>query len=161
LVTLLDGNRGALDHELAKLLDYLEEREKATLDDIDRVSSGYQTSAVFELANQVVAGDAKRVLSTIRQFLAGGSTATGMLFYLGQHFISLYLVKSGKPLEGSKRWLTTKYKGQASSYSLARLEQIIEAIANADSALRRQAIPPGILLDQLVVGLMQPESTET
>jgi len=111
---------------------------------------------VFELANYVVAGNRGQVLNLIRRFLSEGSTPTGMLYFLGLHFISLYLVKAGKRLEPQRRWLESRFRSQANEFELSRLQQIISLIAETDSTLRRKRVVAELVLDQLVLQMMSP-----
>jgi DNA polymerase-3 subunit delta len=154
LTGLLAGNRGALEMEVGKLIDFKNEGETVTAEDIASVGAGYEAYSIFELAEQVVTGDRAKVLAMIRRFLAEGSSATGVLFFLGQHFVSLYLVKAGKRLEPFRRWLEPKFRSQAAQYAPGQLEEIIRLIAETDADLRRRRTPPELLLDQLVVRIM-------
>lgn len=156
LVGLLDGNRGALVAEVNKLIDYKQPGETISTDDIEKIASGYQSYSVFELAEYVVAGDRSRVLNLVRRFLTEGSTPTGLLFFLGQHFISLYLVKAGKRLESNRRWLENKFRAQARDYDLDQLKQIIQLVAEVDATLRQKRTIPELALDQLVLQMMSP-----
>lgn len=156
LVGLLDGNRGALVSEVGKLTDYKQSGETIDTADIEKITAGHQTYSVFELADHVVAGDPGRVLGLVRRFITEGSSPTGLLFFLGQHFISLYLVKAGKPLEAHRRWLENKFRSQARGYELDRLRRIIGLIAEVDAGLRRKRTAPELALDQLVLQMMSP-----
>ena len=156
LVGLLDGNRGALVSEVQKLIDYKQSGETVDSADIEKIAAGYQTYSVFELADHVVAGDRGLVLGLVRRFLTEGVTPTGLLYFLGQHFISLYLVKAGKPLEPNRRWLENKFRGQARDYKLDHLRRIIGLIAEVDASLRHKRTAPELALDQLVLQMMSP-----
>ena len=156
LVGLLDGNRGGLESEVGKLIDYKQPGETVDAADIEKIASGYQTFTVFELADHIVAGDRRRVLGLIRRFLTEGSTPTGLLYFLGQHFISLYLVKAGKSLEPQRRWLESRFRSQAASFDLDRLSKSIALIAEVDSSLRHKRVVPELTLDRLVLEMMSP-----
>lgn len=156
LVGLLDGNRGALVSEVDKLAAYKRPGETITIDDIEKVATGHQAQTVFELADKVVDGETRQVLGLIHRLLAEGSSPTGLLFFLGQHFVSLYLVKAGKPLESYRRWLESKYRSQANRFECSRLERIIILIAETDSALRQKRSRPELALNQLVLQAMSP-----
>ncbi len=156
LTGLLAGNRGALEMEVNKLVDYKQPGDTITSDDIEKMAAGYQAYTVFELADHVVSGDRLSVLSLIRRLLGEGSSATGLLFFLGQHFVSLYLVKAGKPLEPYRRRLEWRFRNQAGRYELGRLERILVMIAEADAALRTRRSVPELELDRLVLQMMEP-----
>jgi len=156
LVGLLAGNRGALESEITKLMDYKQPGETVTSKDIEELVGGYEAYTVFQLADEIVSGDKTRVLALVRRLLAEGSTPTGMLYFLGQHFVSLYLVKAGKPLEPNRRWLERQFRGQAARFTIERLEEAVELVAQTDAALRRSRCNPELLLDQLVLQMMTP-----
>ncbi len=158
LVELTAGNRGGLEVEIGKLVNYKESGETITVGDVESIAAGFQVYSVFQLAEDVVSGDRVKVLAVIRRLLAEGNNATGLLFFLGQHFISLYLVKGGKPLEPYRRWLAGRFREQAGKYQIEQLELIITEIAATDSALRREKVKPQILLEQLVLRVMDAQS---
>jgi len=156
LVGLLDGNRGALVAEINKLVDYKQAGETINTADIEKIAAGYQTFTVFEFAGYVVAGDRARVFDLIHRLLAEGSTPTGLLFFLGQHFVRLYLLKAGKSIEPNMRWLEGRIRGQAQGYELDHLRRIICLIAEVDANLRHKRTVPELALDQLVLQMMTP-----
>lgn len=151
LTGLLDGNRGALVSEVDKLVSYKKPGETITSDDIEEVAAGYQTHSIFELAEYVADGKSNQALGLVHRLLAEGSSATGLLYFLGQHFISLYLVSSGKHLEPYRRWLEPKFRSQANRFEPGRLGEILIQIAETDSALRHKRVVPELMLDQLVL----------
>ena len=156
LIGLLDGNRGALVSEVGKLIDYKQPGETIDTADIEKIAAGHQTYSIFELADHVVAGDRSLVLGLVRRFLTEGSSATGLLYFLGGHFVSLYLVKAGKSLEPNRRWLENRFRAQARGYELDHLQRIIGLIAEVDANLRHKRTVPELALDQLVLQMMSP-----
>lgn len=150
------GNRGAIDNETEKLIAYKEAGSAVTVEDIRGMVGGYEVFVIYDLANDIVAGETLRVLKQIRALIADGNGATGILFFISKHFIELYLVKNGKPLESSRRWLAWKYREQTGRLSNERLERIIIANAEADAGMRQSRIPPDIILEMLAIQLVQP-----
>lgn len=155
LVGLLDGNRGALDSEVEKLINFKqngdEQAGQITTADIDLVATGYEVFSVFELAELVVTNNIAKALQLITHMLADGNSATGLVFHLCQHFLSLYKVKNGKPLEVYRRFLESRFRAQAAKYSMAELERIITLLAQTDAGLRRDKIKGQIALEALIV----------
>ena len=156
LVELLGGNRGALATEVAKLIDYKKAGETITPDDIRSLVGGYDAFEIFQLADEVLAGDKVRALRMIKRFLIEGSTPTGILFFLGQHLVSMYVVKGGRSLESNRRWLEGKFRTQAGRFSFEQLERAILLTAQTDADLRRRRSLPELELDQLLLQLMTP-----
>ena len=154
LVELLAGNRGALSTEVAKLVDYKATGETVTEEDVRAVAGGYELFDIFQLADEVLSGDKVRALRIIERLLVEGSTPTGILYFLGRHFVTLYLVKGGKAPD--QPWLAQKFRTQAAGFSLKQLEQAILRIAQVDADLRRRRSHPELVLDELVIQLMTP-----
>ncbi|RME25933.1 MAG: hypothetical protein D6800_07080, partial [Candidatus Zixiibacteriota bacterium] len=78
----------------------------------------------------------------------------GILFFLGQHYIDLYLVQNRKPLASNRRWLERKYRPQCNRLSNEQLERGICLIAEADGLIRRGNLSGKQALEQLVVRLL-------
>ena len=154
LAGLVSGKRGALEAELAKLIDFKADDTTVTRKDVELIAAGYEVFEAFQLADQIVRGERAHVLKMVQRLLAEGSTATGLLYFLSQHFISLYLVKAGKPLEPYRRWLEREFRNQAARFSLEQLEQSIVLIARTDADLRRRRTRPELELDRLVLEIM-------
>ena len=155
LVDLIAGNRGALEVETEKLINYRQADEAVTTEDIRKLAAGYEVYSIFELADKIVAGNTRQVLAQVEQVLAEGTSPTGILYHLGTHFLSLYLVKNGKPLDPRRRFLTSRFREQAGKYSNQQLEKMIIQIAETDAELRRTPLKPETLLESLILQLMK------
>lgn len=155
LADLIAGNRGALEVELAKLIDYKGADKEVTLEDVHSLGAGFQVFSIFDLADEITDGSALGALTQVKQLLTEGNSPTGILFFVGKHFVSLYLVKSGKPLEPYRRFLAGKFQAQARRYEAGRLEDIIIWCAEADAAMRHGKIKPKLLLEQLIIRIVQ------
>lgn len=154
LVEHIGGNRGGLESEVNKLIDYRLGESTVSLDDVRATASGFEIYSVFDIADHIVAGNAEGALAHVRQLVAEGQSATGILYFIGQHYLSLYLVKNGKPLEPHRQWLARKFRPQAEMYSDEQLEAAISDIARADSAIRWQEFTPQIAVERLIVQLV-------
>jgi len=150
----IGGNRGGLESEANKLIDYLKGETSVTLADVRSISSGFESYKIFDIAEQVVAGNPEGALAHVRQLLAGGQSATGILFFIGQHYLTLYMIKNGKPLEPYRQWLARKLRPQAEKYTIEQLEVALADIARADSALRHQEFTLQIVVERLIVELV-------
>lgn len=153
LTELIAGNRGALEAEADKLLNYKEEGQTVTLEDIREVAAGYQAYTVFTLADHIIEGQSKKVLQQIEKLIADGNSPTGILYFLGLHFISLYKVKNNKQLEAHRRWLTYRFRSQAEKYENEQLEDILIEIARTDADLRKGKLKPALVLEALALKL--------
>lgn len=153
LTDLLAGNRGAIESELAKLVNYKNKGESVTLEDVKKLTNGFEVFTVFELADYVVSGETTKVVKMLRSLLAEGNSPITLTMLLQQHFSSLYLAKNNKKPIGNRQFLVGRFKQQASKYTNERLEQIIIEIAEADAQLRRQAMDKEMTLEVLALKL--------
>ncbi|PWB74208.1 DNA polymerase III subunit delta, partial [candidate division GN15 bacterium] len=147
LVELLAGNRGAMDSEIEKLVNYKAGAEKVTVEDIQAVAGGYQTYAIWDIGDFVVQGNTKKALSLIRKTLSEGVQATTILSFLTRHLIDLYLVQNNKPLEPNRRWLAYRLRDKAGIYKSQQLERMIVQAAKTEGELRRAKVKPERLLE--------------
>lgn len=155
LVTLTDGNRGALDSEVEKLCNFVEDGARVRVEDIRAVASGFEIFSVFDLADKILAGNETGALVQARKLVSEGQSATGVLLFLGRHYMLLYLVQNSRPLEPGQQWLARKIRPQTGILSNEQLERAIMAIAETDSAIRNQLFRPPLALERLVVKLLQ------
>lgn len=151
LTDMVAGNRGGLDTEVSKLVNFLEPEATVTSDDVRRVCSGYEVYNVFELADRLVEGRTDFVLKMLRTLIADGNHPILISTLLQQHFVSLYLVKNGKQPLGRRGWMLPRFKSQASRFSEPALEQILIDLAVADADLRRSPLSDEQVLEQLAI----------
>ncbi len=153
LTELISGNRGALENETDKLQNYVQPGKTITEDDIRMVASGFEVYEVYTLADHIITGDSKKIIQQIRLLLADGNTPTGILFFVGKHFIDLYLARNNKFRDPDKSWLNNRYRIQAKKFEIDRLEDIIIQIALTDSELRHNIPNPSLTLETLAIKL--------
>lgn len=150
---LVAGNRGALEAEMQKLINFKQPGETITLDDVKQVTAGHEVFSVFEIADLVVSRRSSRLLKAMRSLLAHGTSPAAIATLLQQHFISLYLVKNNKPPLGKRGFLTQKFSAQARKYDNRRLEEIIIRIADAEAEIRQQRFTQEMALEILALSL--------
>ena len=71
-----------LSGELDKLTAFLGDREEITVEDVEAIVSASLEYNVFELMNQLLAGDMTRAQASLNSLLQGGQTAMGLLAML-------------------------------------------------------------------------------
>ena len=140
LTELLDGNRGAMESEMNKLVNYKGSGETIEIEDIRKVSAGYEMFSIFDLADLIVDSKIKKALQMLKQLLAEGVSPVTFTVLLQQHFTSLYLVKNGRPPLGNRGFLVYKFRQQAGKFDNRQLEDMIIAIAAADADLRHSEL---------------------
>ncbi len=156
LVELIAGDHGALTSEVNKLINYKQSGETITEDDVRKMATGYQVFQLWDIGNHITARNGLKVLTCLRTMVAEGNSATSVLYFIGQHFVSLYMVKNGKPIPDPKRaWLANQYRPLARNFTNEQLERIILQIADTDSQLRRLPphVKPELILETLAMQL--------
>jgi DNA polymerase III delta subunit len=138
---------------LNKLIDYKSEDGTITIEDIKKVCAGYQLFNIFELGDVIVEGKTPKTLRMMQSLIGAGTSVDLLMALLQKHFLSLYLVKNGKPLESKRAFLTSKFRRQARAYSNQQLEGIIIELAEADAETRQQRFPEELVLETLAIKL--------
>lgn len=158
LTQMLAGNRGALETEVDKLISYKsDEADQSTeisLTDVQVVSAGHEMFSVFELAELIVDGNLAQALKLVDRLLGEGASATGLLYHVNQHFLTLYNLKNGKPLEVYRKWLTQRFQTQAAKFSNMQMQSAISSLAETDAKLRRGGLTGRLALEELIVRLV-------
>jgi DNA polymerase III delta subunit len=152
LVGLVSGDRGGLEAEVSKLIDYKIEGE-ITETDIKAVCAGYELYSVFELGDIIIEGNTRRTLRMIASLVGAGTSIDMLCMFLQQHFITLLLVKNGKPPVGKRGFLLWKFKEQAQNYSNSQLEEIIISLGEANQEMRQTRLPERLVLETLALKL--------
>lgn len=158
LTQMLAGNRGALETEVDKLISYKsDETNQSTeicLADVQTLSAGHELFSVFELAELIVDGNLARALKLVDRLMGEGVSATGLLYHVNQHFLTLYNLKHGKPLEPYRKWLTQRFQTQAAKFSSDQMQVAIKALAETDANLRRGGLSGRLAMEELIVRLV-------
>ncbi len=153
LAELLAGNRGAIETELAKLIDFIGKDGSIEIGDVKQLVNGFEVFTIFELADYVVARQTAKVLQMIKLLIVDGNDPIVLVSLLQQHFSTLYLIKNGKKPIGNRSFLIYKFKPQAAKYSNNQLEKIIIKIAETDAKLRRSGMPKTMTIEVLAMSL--------
>ena len=153
LAGLIDGDRGGLEGELKKLIDYKDSGGTITVEDIKEVCAGYEVFNMFEVGDVLVQGSPRKTLKVIKKLLGSGVSIDMLTILLIQHFISLYLVKNGKNPVGRRAFLIHKFRAQAGQFGNAQLESIIISLADGNAQLRQQELPKQLILETLALSL--------
>lgn len=154
LAELVAGNRGALESEVDKLIDLKEPGGAVTADDVRSTVAGYAVFTVFELGDEIVAGNATQALKLVRTLVADGNTPSSLLSILFGHVLTVYQFKNGKKLEPYRRWLEPKLRQQADQFDNRFLEQMMIDIAETVAETRKTGANDVLLLEGLIVKLL-------
>jgi DNA polymerase-3 subunit delta len=143
----------ALRQELAKAGLYAGEGERIRRAHVAELASDLAEEPIWDLTDAIGEGRAADALRTLQRLVGGGAPPVVLLGALASHFRRLARVSGGVAVPGPP-FVRRKLEQQARRYPPARLEGCLEAIHDADEALKGQgALPPELTLERLVLGL--------
>jgi DNA polymerase III delta subunit len=156
MLELIAGNFGALQSEVEKIIHYKKDQgsDHVSVDDVKDVCSGFEMYTVFQLGQYVAERDVTRALKMVDQLISIQSGVSGaILYFLGEHFVLLYLLRNGKRLPGRRAWKAAQLRPQAEQFTSERLEEIILKIADTTARMRRKQADSRLAMEALVVEL--------
>ncbi len=160
LVSSRNGaNRGAIQAETEKLINYFDDGDRVHQEDVVRLCSGHEVFDIFAVADSLMAGDTYGTLKMIRRLTAEGNSEVAIITLLNQHLLSVYLVKNGHRPLGNRDFLRGKFEQQGRYYSNAQLEYMITATAAVDSKLRTTGVKREVALESLILSLAEQKKT--
>jgi len=153
LTSLVAGDRGGLEAEINKLLNFKEKGEIVEVADIEMISAGFEVFNIFELADFVIAGNTEKAIRMLKGLVADGNSPATIVTLLQQHFTCLYLVKNGRKPLPRREYFIYKYREQANRYKSEQLEELMVEIAKTDADLRKGGLKRESLLEMLILRL--------
>ncbi len=127
LVSYCDGNVKRLKSELDKLKLYKFNEKEITIDDINKlVRKGYD-STIFNLIDEINAGNKEKVISIYKELLYENETEEKILYTIANHYRLLYKVKI-KSMSLSDNELVKLYK--LHPYRLTKLKEQCKLVSS-------------------------------
>jgi len=155
----------ALQTELEKLAAYALESGNVRPEDVRELVSPSAESSVFDLVEAMGKRDSSRAVGKLEDLLLRQSEpALRILAMIARQFSQLIVAKDvleggagpgdlGREL-GVPQWLVGRLVGQSQLFAMAELERALEAVLEADFALKGGAdLPEAAVLTELVVNL--------
>ena len=136
LVSSVDGDIGKLFLEAEKLSAYVGMGGAITSETLAQALSAGSAQSVYEVVDMIMRGETARALANVERLLASGETPTGVLYWLGEHVLGLYLVKCKQKLFGPRQWLERKLVSQARNMSREWLEVAVAFVAETEAAVK-------------------------
>lgn len=153
----------ALDRELEKLVSYMGDKEKISMEDVREVVSPHRIFTVFELLDYISRNQPGQVIRSLRNLLRSGEHPLGVLALLARQIRILWQVKDGldRGLQAAQvgsriklpPFILKKYVEQASRFTQEELRRIHRAIADADLTIKSSGAPPEWVLEALVFSI--------
>jgi len=158
-------NAVTLQTELEKLAAYALSSGTIRPQDVRELVTPSAESNVFELVEAMGKRDPSAAVGRLEDLLLRQSeSALGLLAMIGRQFRQLIVAKDalesgagsgelGREL-GAPQWLVGRLVGQSRLFTMAELERALEAVLEADFALKGGAdLPEVVVLTELVVNL--------
>jgi DNA polymerase-3 subunit delta len=163
LVQVIGADLAQLASALEQLSLYAGGRKRITVADVEEVVAETRQHSVFDLANAVGDGDARRALHQLGRMLAAKEAAVKILFMVTRHFRQLYSVRD-LDRRGAGREEVAQALGippffveglvkQSRRLKAGTLARTFEALYQADRALKGSRLGDELVLERLVLEL--------
>lgn len=164
MVELAGGGLTLLDQELAKLVAYVGERERITLEDVRALVGGWRAETTWKMTDSVRDGRPAAALQALGKLLAAGEAPQkilgGINYVFRKYSRATELARQGSPLRSALQQAGVFPRDvDAAEQYLRRLgrpkaERILPLLIGADSGLKGGSrVSERLQLEQLLLGL--------
>ena len=157
MASLTGAGLGVLTQELAKLIEFVGERRRIRLPDVERLVGAVPRQdrwTWFDLVADARFAEARAGLPIL---LDGSETGVGLVIGLGTHMLRLGVVVSGgdRALESilpkHQKWLAGKYKRQARKWTARTIDAAIADLLRADRLLKSASLDERLVVDEALL----------
>jgi len=162
LAMLIGNNLQELASQLEKLVVYVGDRTRITVDDVKEIASSSKAFNVFELARFLGLRDLRNALLSLDKLMLNGEETPMMLGALSRHFRQLWRVREMVESKASQADISKEtgintfflgeYLQQAKNFKQAELRTIFEELFRCD-VLSKTGGSPYTLMHGLVYGI--------
>ncbi|HKJ93024.1 MAG TPA: DNA polymerase III subunit delta [Longimicrobiales bacterium] len=163
MAAAIGSNLGVLSSELAKLRDYVGDRDAIRREDVEHVVGVVPRVNRWEWLDRVADGrfaEARRDLGT----LLATDSGVGLVLALGAHFLRMALFRAGgsaaleAELPPRQRWLARKLAGQARRWTPDALAGALDDLLRADRLLKSAPLGDDQVMDELLLRMQHRTS---
>ncbi len=159
LVQRCQSERLLLRNELEKLCAYAGDRRELAREDVLAVVGKSREERVFDLVDAVLAGRAGQATDLLRDLLRQGESPLGILALLARQYRLIWQARRARnpgelarmlslhPYAAEKAWRQARVLGEG------ELAAALQAILEAEKAIRKGALPPEVALELACVVL--------
>lgn len=153
-------NLGVLSRELQKLTDFVGERGRITLADVEAAGTRLPTQDRWRWFDLVAEGKLDEALSTLGTLMSQGESGVSLVIGLSTHFLRMGVVSElgpaalGAVLPPHQRWLADKVPAQAKRWRPAEIDAALEGLLRADRLLKASPISDQHLLEEWLLTLL-------
>ncbi len=157
LAAAIGADLGVLIREMAKLRDFVGDRARITVADVEKAVGPIARENRWEWFDRVAEGrfaEARRGLPTL---LESGENGVGLVIGLGVHFLRLALAVEGgeralaDALPPHQKWLARRVAQQARRWSADSLEGALDDLLRADRLLKSASLGDAPLIEELLL----------
>ncbi len=165
------SNLHQMHNNLLKIIDFVGDREKIEIGDIEKILSDQKNKTVFDLSNAVASGNPKEAIKSLSKLLDEGQVPIVIFTMLVRHYRNLFMAREMLddgygPSQiseeiGVPRFFIKDLIGQARRHKLVGLRQINSLFAFYDRCLKYSKVPKELVLERLVLELSTGGETVT
>jgi len=152
---------GVLVQEIAKLTDYVGERNRITIDDVTAIVGAVPRQNRwdwFDMVGDRRFGEARAALPVL---LDASESGVGLVIGLGTQFLRLGIAAAGgeralgAALPPHQRWLASRIAKQAARWNADAVEDAVDDLLRADRLLKSSSLTDRQILEELLLRLEQ------
>ncbi len=137
IVEIVGADLGRLLSETEKIRAYVGPGAEVSIETVRRLCSAGAAKSVYQLVDRIVAGDTSGALEALAPLLKAGESGGGILYWIGAHYLDLYLVKGARRLPPYKKpWYIAKLKSQSRDVTFEELERAISIIGSVEALFK-------------------------
>lgn len=156
----IGADLGVLSREIEKLVDYVGDRRRITLADVQAVGTTLPRQNRWRWFDLVGEGQIDEALRTLHVLFGDGETGVGLVIGLTTHLLRLGVVAEMGPaaLDGAlpphQRWLAKKLVGQSKRWRADDIDAALEGLLRVDRLLKASPLTQEHLLEDWLLTLL-------
>ena len=154
-----------ITQELEKLLCYTMEKDVIEATDVEAICANQINGKIFDMVDAIGRKEQKKALDLYYDLLMLKEPALRILYLVTRHFQILMQLRdmTGKGFDnkqmaakaGVPEFAVRKYLGQAKSFSLTQLEEIVRASVQTDENIKTGQMADQLAVELLIISSMQ------
>jgi DNA polymerase III subunit delta len=162
LIEAVGNDLRLLANEIAKLVTFVGSAQAIEVDSLMALTGDVRETSAFELARLLSAGDLVAALHAWAKFASSGEYPGLALGAIIHHVRQLWRIKLAQQHAGTSPerlaselnmppFMVRRLSAQATALESARLRHWLDALLEADQALKRSGLPPRSIFERLIL----------
>ena len=153
-------NLGILAKELEKLADYVDDRGRVTVQDVEAAGTRLPSQDRWRWFDLVGEGRLTEALDAVTVLLAQGESGVPLVMGLTTHLLRVGLVSEHgvaaleAALPPHQKWLARRMAGQGRKWTPAEIDAALEGLLRVDRLIKASALSDQHFLEEWLLGLM-------